>query len=121
VTHDDTASYSRLLESSNMPLWILDVEALCVLDINAAGLAIYGYSRDEMIGRSAKDLRPAEEVERFEKFVAHPVIQGDAGNWTHKRKDGSTFPVNIRYHAIDYNGRKARFVIVTPLSEGANS
>jgi PAS domain S-box-containing protein len=116
VTHDDSALYRRLLESSSMPLWILDVESLSVLDANAAALAIYGYSRNEMIGMSAKELRPIEEVERFQKFVAHPVIHGDAANWTHKRKDGSTFPVNIRYHAIEYDGRKARFVIVTPVN-----
>lgn len=50
----------------------------------------------------------------FEKYVAQTIIHGDAGNWTHKRKDGTNFTVNIRYHAIEYNGRRARFVIVTP-------
>jgi PAS domain S-box-containing protein len=114
VSNDDTELYRRLLESSTMPLWILDVESLCVLDANTAACALYGYSREELVGRSAKDLRPAEEVDRFEKFVAQKVIQGDAGTWTHRRKDGTSFPVNIRYHAIEYNRRRARFVIVTP-------
>ena len=102
-----------------MPLWILDVESLCVLDANAAACDLYRYSRAEMIGISARDLRPVEEVARFEKFVAHDVIHGDAGTWTHKRKDGTTFPVNIRYHAIQYNGCRARFVIVTPVARTA--
>ena len=70
--------------------------------------------REEMVGMSAKELRPTEEVPRFEKYVSNDVIHGDAGTWTHKRKDRDDFPVSIRYHAIEYNGRKARFVIVTP-------
>ncbi len=37
------------------------------------------------------------------KYVTHDVIDGDAGNWVHKRKDGTTFAVHIRYHAIQYN------------------
>ena len=107
---DDTELYRRLLESTTMPLWILDVKSLCVLDANAAACTLYGYYREEMIGMSAKELRPIEEVARFEKYVAHEVIHGDAGTWTHKRKDGTTFTVNIRYH-----GCRARFVIVTPV------
>ena len=98
-----------------MPLWILDEKLLCVLDANAASLTLYGYSREEMIGKLARELRPTEEIERFETFVSREVIQGDAGSWTHKRKDGTTFTVNIRYHGIEYNGRRARFVIATPV------
>jgi PAS domain S-box-containing protein len=116
VRQDDTEAYRRLLESSTMPLWILDVESLCVLDANAAACTLYGYSREEMVGISAKELRPTEEVARFEKYVTHDVIYGDAGTWTHKRKDGTTFSVNIRYHGIQYNGCRARFVIVTPVA-----
>jgi PAS domain S-box-containing protein len=115
VRQDDTEPYRRLLESSTMPLWILDVESLCVMDANAAACALYGYSREEMVGMSARELRPLEEVPRFEKYVTHDVIHGDAGNWVHKRKDGTTFAVHIRYHAIQYNSRRARFVIVTPV------
>jgi PAS domain S-box-containing protein len=112
---DETEVYRRLLESSTMPLWILDIESLCVLDANNAACTLYGYSREEMVGKSARELRPNEEIARFEKYVGHHVIHGDAGTWTHKRKDGTTFLVNIRYHGIQYNGRRARFVIVTPV------
>jgi PAS domain S-box-containing protein len=116
LMRDDTELYRRLLESSTMPLWILDVGSLCVLDANTAACTLYGYSREEMIGMSARELRPTEEVPRFEKYVAHEVIHGDAGTWTHKRKDGTTFTVNIRYHAIEYNKCRARFVIVTAIA-----
>jgi PAS domain S-box-containing protein len=112
---DDTELYRSLLESSTMPLWILDVESLCVLDANTAACNLYGYSREEIVGKSARELRPTEEVARFERYVAHDVIHGDAGNWMHKRKDGTAFPVNVRYHAIEYNGCRARFIIVTPV------
>src|SRR5258707_13003759 len=98
-----------------MPLWVFGVGSLCLLDPDGGACCLYGSPREEMVGKSAKELRPAEEVARFEKFVTHDVIHGDAGSWMHKRKDGTPFPVNIRYHAIQYNGCRARFVIVTPV------
>jgi PAS domain S-box-containing protein len=113
---DDTELYRRLLDSSTMPLWILDEKTLCVLDANTAACTLYGYSREEMIGKSARELRPPEEVERFEEYVAQKIIHGDAGTWMHRKKDGTNIAVNIRYHAIEYNRRRARFVIVIPAS-----
>jgi PAS domain S-box-containing protein len=59
-----------------MALWILDVKSLCVLDANATACTLYGYSRDDIVGKSARELRPSEEVERFEKYVIHEVSQG---------------------------------------------
>jgi PAS domain S-box-containing protein len=86
-----------------------------VLNANTAACTLYGYSRKEMVGKSARELHPAEEVGRFERFIAQEIIHGDAGTWTHKRKDGTNFTVNIRNHAIEYNGCRARFVIVIPV------
>jgi PAS domain S-box-containing protein len=55
---DDTELYRRLLESSSISLWIFDVESLCLLDANTAACTLYGYSREEMAGMSAKERRP---------------------------------------------------------------
>ena len=82
-------------ESNTLPLRLLEEQTLC-LDANAAACTLYGYSRTEMVWISAKELRPPEEVERFERFVAQEVIHGDAGTWIQKRKDGTNFTVNIR-------------------------
>src|SRR5215471_6272738 len=94
----DTALYRRMLASSTIPLWIWDAESLRVVDANEAACALYGYTYEEIIGRLATELRPSEEIERFQKFIAENLMQGDVGTWIHKRKDGTTFPVNIRYH-----------------------
>ena len=55
---DDTELYRRLLESSTMPLWILDVGSLCVLDTNTAACTLYGYSREEMMGMWRESFGP---------------------------------------------------------------
>ena len=94
----------------------MDERSLLVLDANAAACALYGYTPEEMIGKSANELRPTEEIERFQKFIAANALRGDVGTWTHRRKDGTTFLVNIRYHSITYNGHAARFVIVIPVA-----
>jgi PAS domain S-box-containing protein len=111
---EDTEVYRLLLASTTLPLLILDQESLRILDVSDQACRLYGYSRAELIGKPGQELRPADEVSRFEKYLAQEMIYGDAGAWVHKKKDGTTVRVNIRYHAIEYAGRKARFIIVTP-------
>jgi PAS domain S-box-containing protein len=62
VGRDDTELYRRLLESSTMPLWILDVKSLSVLDANAAAGTLYGYSRDGIVGKSAENCVPRKRL-----------------------------------------------------------
>jgi PAS domain S-box-containing protein len=64
-----------------------------VTDVNAGACALYGYSREELLGKTFADLAP-EEAER-ERVVREVPRAGrvHAGAWRGKRRDGTLLAV----------------------------
>lgn len=98
-----------------MPMWIFDLETLRILTVNPAACKVYGYTYDEMMDLTIKDLRPKEQASMVEKYVQRPnastSLLVEQGIWLHKTKDGREFFVKIFSHLVTYDGRKARFVM----------
>ena len=51
--------YRMLFESSPLPMWVFDAETLRYLAVNDAAVRLYGYSREDFLGMTVEDLRPA--------------------------------------------------------------
>ena len=71
---------------------------------NRAAERMFGYSSDELTGRSLKDLIDLEKAEAFTRFthgVAHsnPHVE-DTMELTGVRKDGSTLPINMALSSV---------------------
>lgn len=108
----------QLFESLPLPLWIYDLETLRFLHVNAAAMAKYGYSREEFLSMTIRDIRPPDEVPRLMRNVKR-VTEGldDAGVWRHIRKDGSVIEVRITWHTMNYNGRPAKVALVQDITK----
>jgi PAS domain S-box-containing protein len=50
-----------LFEKNPQPMWIYDLSTLRFLEVNDAAVLQYGYSRDEFLSMTIKDIRLAEE------------------------------------------------------------
>lgn len=111
-------TYRTLFKSSPHPRWIYDTETLRILAVNDAALTHYGFSESEFLARTIRDLRPGEEVPRLLERLSK---QGNgvyhSGPWRHRKKDGTTFLVEITSHALDFAGRRARVVEVNDITE----
>ena len=46
-------------------MWVYDIPTLQILDVNAAAIERYGYSRLEFLALTIRDLRPLEDVPKF--------------------------------------------------------
>jgi PAS domain S-box-containing protein len=69
-----------------------------IIDANAAAEQMYGYSRNELIGRTLSVLsadRAAEREKRLDS-IANGEIDGAVVYPHHKRADGSRFPAEVR-------------------------
>jgi len=66
---DDDARYRLLFEASPLPLWVYDLETLRFLDVNEVACQKYGYTRDEFLAMTIRDIRPTEDVARVEESV----------------------------------------------------
>ena len=111
------AEYELLFDHNPLPMWVYDLETLAFLAVNETAVRLYGYSRDEFLQMTLRDIRPPHEVERLMSDVAQswPALN-NAGEWQHRRKDGYTFPVEITSHSLVYNGRSARLVVAQNLT-----
>ncbi|MCL4503986.1 MAG: PAS domain S-box protein, partial [Deltaproteobacteria bacterium] len=74
------------------------------------------YTREELLNMSVLDLEvenaSEDLIRNWQQGVAPLTISG-----THRRKDGSTFPVEVRAGNIDYGGRRLRLALVRDISE----
>jgi PAS domain S-box-containing protein len=105
-------SYRLLFEDNPQPMWVYDLGSLRFLAVNEAAVEHYGYERDEFLGMSLEDIRPAEDVPRLRANVAagSPGLQ-HSGTWRHRRKDGSLIDVEITSHLLDWQGHRAKLVV----------
>ena len=66
-----------------------------ILEANAAATKAYGYSHEELLARSIHDLRAPETQRLTADQLAEAERQGILFETFHRRKDGSTFPVEV--------------------------
>lgn len=119
---DRELRYRTLFESHPQPVWVFDLGTQRFLDVNAAALAHYGYTREEFLGMTLADIRPPEHRAALAKDLGgHTpgVHYGSqtSGPWVHRRKDGSLIEVEIASNDIEVQGRHARLVLALDVTE----
>jgi two-component system, cell cycle sensor histidine kinase and response regulator CckA len=111
--------YRLLFESNPHPIWVFDVETLAFLAVNDAAVRLYGFSREEFLAMTIKDIRPAEEVpgllEYLKTIPQSPSLP--ATQVKHRKKDGSLLEVEGLSNPIQFHGRAARLVLANDVSE----
>ena len=110
--------YSDLFHLSPLPMWVHDRETLQFLDVNEAAIKHYGYSLDEFLSMTIKDIRPVEEVILLEQVIAQDYI-GNAhiGVYKHKKKNGELINVDIQSNSLLFNAKIAKIIIATDVTE----
>jgi two-component system, cell cycle sensor histidine kinase and response regulator CckA len=107
-----------LFAHNPLPMWVFESEALRILQVNEAAISHYGYGLMEFLQMKATDLHPGEEVSMllaaFQSITAEAM---HAGQWHHRRKDGSIVDVEMFLHRIEYFGRAAALVVAQDITE----
>jgi len=116
--HLSKERYRLLFESNPHPVWVYDLETLAILDVNNAAAQSYGYSREEFLTLTIKDLRPPEDVPSLlQNIAASGSSSQDCGVWTHRKKNGSLIAVEVVSHPLFFGERNARLVVATDITE----
>ncbi|MBU0968239.1 MAG: PAS domain S-box protein [Proteobacteria bacterium] len=109
--------YKDLFDNNPHPMLIYDLETLQFLAVNDTAVRHYGYSRDEFLAMTIKDIRPPEDIPALlAKISAGTPGPGNSGLWRHLKKDGTLIWVDITSHTLDYMGRKAKFVMANDVT-----
>jgi two-component system, cell cycle sensor histidine kinase and response regulator CckA len=103
-------------------LVIVSDDAHRIVDVNERAAEVLGYARDELIGMTVRELRDPETLSDFPARVAEQLATGAAVFETrYRRKDGSTFPVEISVHVEKLNGRRLFQGLARDVSERERS
>lgn len=88
------------------------------IDVNQRACDSLGYTREELLTLSGQDIDVDWDVARLAEFYDR-MVPGVAvtAEGTHRRKDGTTFPVEGRMGLIELGGRQYVLALVRDLSE----
>jgi PAS domain S-box-containing protein len=100
------AGFRTFVDNATDAFFLLDDHST-VLDVNRQACQSLGYSRDELIGKHRSDLDAGLDDAAIESLKQR-VVSGEAVTFEtrHKRKDGTSFPVEVRVGQFDQDGRR---------------
>ncbi len=111
--------YRLLFENNPQPMWVFDADTLAFLAVNQAAVETYGYTRDEFLAMTIRDIRPPEDIpallDDLQSREGGPIHR--SGPWRHRKKDGTLITVEIVSHPIDFDGGRARLVLASDITE----
>jgi len=110
--------FRLMFERTPLPAWVFDLDSLEFLEVNAAAMRNYGYSRAEFLRMAVIDIRPESEVAPLQHALATQDTATMMGRtWVHRRKDGSLLDVRIHTTALEFMGHHARLVLAEDVTE----
>ncbi len=123
VLKESENNYQNFFHKSPLPMWIYDINTLNFLSVNEAAEKQYGYSREEFLGMSMKNIRPPEEVKSMEERIKangySDVLYKES--FPHQKKNGSIMMMEIQSKVIVFEGIKAKLLLASDVSEKIKS
>lgn len=103
--------YRTIFKANPMPMWVLDRHSLQFLSVNKAAIKMYGYSKEEFLNMSVRDLWCEHSCAKAEKIVDENLHDEFNIVVSHYKKNGERIHVDIQSSPITYSGREARVTL----------
>jgi len=104
ITQQVTAeqTYKLLFYSNPLPMWTYDLETLQILTVNDAAINHYGYSKEEFLSMTIKDIRPPEDLANLLDMVEKRRALGHCNQLSrHLKKNGELILVELSTHRLE--------------------
>ncbi len=111
--------YRMLFESVKDAIVVVDAETLRIVDANESAQTMYGYSLEELRRMKAPDL--SADPEQARQTIEHvkrqdrPTLFLNQGR--HRRKDGSTFHVEISSGMLNMGGQRLISAVIRDVTQ----
>lgn len=115
MEHDaDITNY--VFEHARDLILVIDADSGSIIDANRAAEIAYQYSRDELLALQIYDLR-IEPSLTVSTQMRRANAEGLLFDTLHRRRDGSTFPVEVSSRGDTMGGRRVLFSIIRDITE----
>ena len=112
-----TDDFRVLFDGNPRPMLVAENGTLRIIEANQGACELYGWSRDELLTRTLRDIRPPEEVASFEASYADPH---KGCRYTraarHCSKTGKVLDVTLEISNVKIQGRSAAIIMVTDVT-----
>lgn len=111
--------YKDIFQLSPQPMWIYDINTLCFLEVNEAAILHYGYSRQDFLSMTIKEIRPEDTIHQFEMAMenVHRYKESFTNKrYKHLKKNGDVISVEIKSNLFELNGRLSELIIATDIT-----
>lgn len=122
MDEDQEQQYRIIFEVASDGMIISDIETGRVVDANPAAIAMHGYTHEEFIGLHLAAYIHPDSQRLFSESArdAQPGGKFDAPA-VHLRKDGSSFFVDVRRTAIQFQAQPCLLSVVRDVTERINA
>jgi len=105
--------YKLMFVNSPQPMWIFDLETMAFLEVNQAAISLYGYTREEFLKISLKEIcvgLTANNPSENKDFCSDT-------EWTHLKKNGEEIIVEVVSNPINFMGRKGCHALMINITQ----
>lgn len=115
------ASFRLLFEHNPMPMWVYDWHAHQFLAVNKAALEHYGYSRQQFLSMTIRDVHVRDDEKHLRRASCFSGVHGRSPKrgWKHVRADGTVIDVNIYSSFLKYQDREASLIAAIDVTDRA--
>jgi PAS domain S-box-containing protein len=108
--------YAHLSRYVNDAVLLLD-ENGGILEANDRAASTYGYAVEELLGRQIQDLLDPAELAGCPERLRNLTDSSSVFESEHRRKDGSSFPVDVSSRVVESQGRRFHQCIIRDITE----
>ncbi|MGB9836273.1 MAG: HD domain-containing phosphohydrolase [Candidatus Saccharicenans sp.] len=114
----------KVIENTHNEIYIFDPDSLKFVYMNKSALTNTGYTAEEIMNLTPLDLKPEFDQTNF-RALLKPLLNGSKNKQVfetyHRRKDGTTYPVEAHLQLVEVAGKKSFLAIILDISERKES
>ena len=109
--------YRVLFDGSPLPMWLSDQETLAIAAVNEAAVLHYGYSREEFLSKTLREIWHPDEVAAAIARFAASSGEPWSGIRRHFKKGGASITVEVFSHTVQLAGRRYRLSAIRDITD----
>ena len=109
------ASFRMLFEDNPLAMVVVERDSLAFIEVNDAAVAQYGWTREELLGRTLVELDPDRDEQHARSLATGQL--GAAASTTHMRDDGSVLEVRAMVHDTVHAGQDATLAVLWDVTD----
>ncbi len=105
--------FNQVFNNKQFPVLIYEFDTLSIVDVNDTAIRHYGYSREEFLAMTIKDLHLPENIPSLLQQISHlDTKSAGISSQQHSKKDGALIDAEITTYEIYAENKKYHLVLV---------